>query len=75
MGALRKLVRKEKKCMKRAVKEYSKEGQKNWLSDFGEDPSLVKNADMTSDKPTYDDGESNSLKQNLFGSFFKSILT
>lgn len=59
------------------IEEYanSKEGQKNWLSDFGEDPTLVKNADMTSDKPTYDDGESNSLKQNLFGSFFKSILT
>lgn len=54
----------------------SKEGQKNWLSDFGEDPSLADNVKTTNNEPTdTKDGESNPLNQNLFGMFFKKILS
>lgn len=63
------------------VQEYAntEEAQKSWMSEFGEDPSLADNVKITSDKPEETNGdESNledSIKQNLFSTFFKSILS
>jgi len=57
----------------------SQVGQKNWLSDFGEDPSLVDKVQVTDDGKNKSGDESmdndDSLKNNLFGMFFKSILS
>ena len=53
----------------------SKVGQKNWLSDFGEDPSLADNVQITDDEKNKSGDESmdngDSLKNNLFDMFFK----
>jgi len=57
------------------LQEYAstKEAQKNFMEEFGENPDMAKNIDI-SDEPQ-SDGESLSIKKNLFDYFFKSILS
>ena len=63
------------------IEEYanSKEGQKNWLLDFGEDPSLADNAQDVGAEEIKSDEESTGNESldnsNLFSVFFKSILS